>query len=508
MKVRALILGTLLLAVCPAGAERINQEGRILGAVTAVTNAILFNTTNADAVASALQIFPVTNPWNEDISRRPLLANSDAMIAQINADVGASHRKLSIFPEMNFVFVPDNQALQSFEFLDYPDQSDLNGGTDPFGLYPAPVNLPIEGWPAETGAQTLTEWQTNDDGSDRHAIMVAPGTGKVWETWRTILNAGQWQAANGAMFNLNTNGLRPDTWTSGDAAGFPMFPALVRYDECQRGMVEHACRLVVVHSRAQHIYPATHNTSGYTGTNYPSMGQRLRLKAGFVIPANWTKEEKALCLGLKKYGGMVSDNSSSFFSLSITPDDRWGSAFDHLVSPGIAITNFEVIQTTGPNEGPRSPGAPVAYAGADRQVALGPPASLGGYVTYSNTPPTVQWKLYSGPGPVQFGDPAQTNTTASFSAPGTYTLELSAADGVHAVAYDAVVLTVINGIQLSIAPAGPNVTVSWIGGTAPYVLQQADTLPAAAWTDIATTSVQTVSVPVAAAPAFFRVQGQ
>ncbi|HTI99241.1 MAG TPA: hypothetical protein VL527_10200, partial [Dongiaceae bacterium] len=323
MKVRALILGTLLLAVGPAGAERINQEGRILGAVPAVTNAILFNTTNADAVASALQIFPVTNPWNEDISRRPLLANSDAMIAQINADVGASHRKLSIFPEMNFVFVPDNQALQSFEFLDYPDQSDLNGGTDPFGLYPAPVNLPIEGWPAETGAQTLTEWQTNDDGSDRHAIMVAPGTGKVWETWRTILNAGQWQAANGAMFNLNTNGLRPDTWTSGDAAGFPMFPALVRYDECQRGMVEHACRLVVVHSRAQHIYPATHNTSGYTGTNYPAMGQRLRLKAGFVIPANWTKEEKALVLGLKKYGGMVSDNSSSFFSLSITPDDRW-----------------------------------------------------------------------------------------------------------------------------------------------------------------------------------------
>lgn len=508
MKVCAFALGILLLAVCPAGAERINQEGRILGTMPVVTNAILFNTTNADAVVSALQVFPVTNPWNEDISRRPVLANSDAMIAQINADVGASHRKLSIFPEMNFVFVPDNQALQSFEFLDYSDQSDLNGGTDPFGLYPAPANLPIEGWPAETGDQTITEWQTNDDGSDRHAIIVAPGTGKVWETWRTILNAGQWQAANGAMFNLNTNGLRPDSWTSGDAAGFPMFPALVRYDECQRGMVEHACRLVVVHSRAQHIYPATHNTSGYTGTNYPAMGQRLRLKADFVIPATWTKEEKALVLGLKKYGGMVSDNSSSFFSLSITPDDRWGSAFDHLISPGIAITNFEVIQTTGPNEGPRSPGAPVAYAGPDQQVALGQPMSLAGYVAYSNVPPTVQWKLYSGPGTVQFGDPAQTNTTASFSAPGAYTLELSAADGVHAVAYDAVVLTVINGIQLSIVPAGTNVTVSWVGGNPPYVLQQTDTLPASAWTDIATTSVQNVSLPVTVAPAFFRVQGQ
>jgi hypothetical protein len=108
-----------------------------------------------------------------------------------------------------------------------------------------------------------------------------------------------------------------------------MFPALVRYDECERGMVEHACRLVVVHSRSEHIYPARHDAGSVaaTATNYPAMGQRLRLKASFVIPATWTKEEKALALGLKKYGAMVSDNSSSFFSISITPDNRWGNAF-------------------------------------------------------------------------------------------------------------------------------------------------------------------------------------
>src|ERR1041384_7355506 len=105
-------------------AERINQEGRILGPLPVVTNSILFNTTYADAVVSAMQIFPVTNPWNEDISRRPLLPNSDAMIAQINSDVGSSHRRLVLFQEMNYVLAPDSQPLVPFKFVLYADESD------------------------------------------------------------------------------------------------------------------------------------------------------------------------------------------------------------------------------------------------------------------------------------------------------------------------------------------------------------------------------------------------
>ena len=217
---------------------------------------------------------------------------------------------------------------------------------------------------------------------------MQPGSGFIWESWRASRIATNWVATNGAAFNLNTNALREAGWTSGDAAGFPMFSALVRFDECERGMVEHACRLVVVHTLNTNIYPATHHTSGYTGTNYPAMGQRLRLKADFVIPANWTKEEKALLLGLKKYGAMVSDNSSSFFSISITPDDRWpANAFNDIASPGLAITNFEVIQTTGPNEGPRSPGAPVASAGVDQTVALASGANLQGFVSFTGPAP-------------------------------------------------------------------------------------------------------------------------
>ena len=492
-----------------AANERINQEGRILGLLPAVTNAILFNTTNADAVVSAMQIFPVTNPWNECISNRPVLANSDAMIAQIMSDLSASRRTLIAFQEMNFVLVPDNQPLVSFDFVDYPDDSDLNGGTYPYGLYPIPTNMPIEGWPTQTGGQTLSQWQTNDDGSDRHSIIVQPGAGFSFETWNALRVGTNWQAANGAIFNLNTNGLRPAGWTSGDAAGFPMFPALVRYDEAERGMVAHACRIVVKRSRYNtYIYPATHYAapSGNTSTNLPAMGQRVRLKAAFVIPASWTTEEKAVLLGLKKYGAMVADNGN-FFSISVTPDDRWPSGcFDHFTS--ISITNFEVSQTTGANEGPRSPGAPVANAGPDQTVVFGQPAQLAGVVSFSNTPPVIRWQSYSGPGTVTFGNAAQTNTTATFSAPGIYTLELSADDGMHAVAYDAAVFTVTSAINVSITRAGTNVNVSWTGGTAPFVVQETGTLPAGSWSDVATTSVQSTNIPLTNTAGFFRVKGQ
>ena len=221
-----------------------------------VTNALEFNTSQADAVVSAMQIFPVTSAWNEDISNRPVLTNSDAIITRINSDLSASARSLRAFTEMNYVLVPDSQPLIPITFFAYASQSDPSP-------YPIPSNLPIETWPVETGSQTLLQWQqdTFTNGGDRHAIIVEPGAGFTWETWETKLTNGTWRAANGAKFDLKSNTLRPDGWTSGDAGGLSMFPALVRYDECQRGKVEHACRLVVKHSRAEHIYPASHDAS-------------------------------------------------------------------------------------------------------------------------------------------------------------------------------------------------------------------------------------------------------
>jgi hypothetical protein len=436
-----LLIATLALTT---RAERINQEGRILGPAPVMTEPTLFNTPAADAIVSAMQVMPRDSAWNEDISQRPLLSNSSAMIAQIISDLGASRRTLRPFYEMNYVLVPDNQPRITVPFFNYPDESDLDGGTFPNGNYPIAPSLPIETWPKDTGNLTLQQWQqdVNNTGGDRHAIIVAPGAGSIWETWLTKLTQSGWQASNGAKFDLNSNTLRPASWTSGDAAGLPMFPALVRYDECGRGMVEHAVRLVVAKTRREYIYPARHYASSVpaTSVNYPAMGQRLRLKAGFVIPQNWTIEERAVLLALKKYGAIVADNGN-FFSISVCPDDRFAvNAFDHLST--ITIDNFDVIATTGPNEGPRSPGAPAVAAGPDQFIELPMNATLNGVVNAPLGNATIQWRLYSGPAAVAFADPSRASTMVSFTEAGTYTMLLSANDGVHTVAYDALVLHV------------------------------------------------------------------
>jgi hypothetical protein len=440
---QSVALLVFLIGVCVARAERINQEGRILGPLPVVTTPILFNTLQADAIVSAMQVFPVTSAWNEDISRRPILSNSPAMIAQIKADLSSTRQTLRPFYEMNYVLVPDNQPRVSIPFRDYPDESDLDGGVFPNGSYPIPSNMPIETWPRGTGVLTLQQWQmdVNNTGGDRHGIIVAPGAGSIWETWQMKLTQNGWQASNGAKFDLNSNALRPSGWTSGDAAGLPMFPALVRYDGCQRGMVEHALRLVVAKTRREYIYPANHyaSTIPATSVNYPAMGQRLRLKSSFVIPAGWSIEEKAVLQALKKYGAIVADNGG-FFSISVCPDDRFSStAFSNLST--IDINNFEVIQTTGPNEGPRSSGAPTVSAGADQTVDSFSATLSGNAVDPSGTA-VIRWQLYSGPGPVTFANSSSSTTMVTFGQRGAYTFLFSAADGVHAVAYDAIVVTV------------------------------------------------------------------
>ncbi len=443
---RCAVLLITLVTAFRGQAERINQEGRILGAPPVIAAPILFNTPEADAVVSAMQILPVTNPWNEDISRRPVLANSGAMIAQIKSDLSSSRQTLRPFYEMNYVLVPDSQPRVTVPFVDYPDESDLDGGTFPNGRYPVPSIMPIETWPRGTGNLTLQQWQMDvtNIGGDRHGIMVAPVAGLIWETWQMRLTQSGWQASNGAKFNLGSNGLRPAGWTSGDAAGLPMFPALVRYDECERGMVEHALRLVVAKTRREYIYPANHYASSIPASsiNYPAMGQRLRLKASFVIPSSWTTEEKAVARALKKYGAIVADNGN-FFSISICPDDRFSAtAFNDFST--IDINNFEVIQTTGSNEGPRSAGAPTVDAGADQSVG-GLSATLAGNVVDPSGNATIQWNLYSGPAPITFANPNAANTMVTFNQSGTYTFRLSADDAVHAVAYDAMIVTVQAG---------------------------------------------------------------
>jgi hypothetical protein len=454
----------LLLAGFAGAAERINQEGRILGPLMAVSAPTEFNTAAADMIVATMQIFPVDNAWNEDVSRLPLLGGSsdptqsNAMIAQIRSDVytqqsgqtDANRQRVVVFQEMNYVLVPDTQPLVDILFNTYPDDSDYNGGTNPIATWPIPGNMPIETWPTGTGSLTLPQWQMDStDGGDRHSVVVQPGVGRTFETWMALLttNTPAWEAANGCIFDLTSDTLRPAGETSGDAAGLSLFPALVRYDEAERGMVEHAMRIVVQRSRQAYIYPATHEAGSTTAAQVPAMGQRLRLKSSFVIPASWSKEETAIAKGLQKYGALVADNGS-FFSISICPDQRWpAGCFDHLSqnagSDFCDIDNFEVVASTGATGGPRSPGAPSANAGADQTVTLTGGAQLSGAATGSGL--TTLWYLYplsAAPGTVTITNAGALSTTASFSATGAYTLMLEASDGVHTPAYSYCTVTV------------------------------------------------------------------
>jgi hypothetical protein len=214
---------------------------------------------------------------------------------------------------------------------------------------------------------------------------------------------------------------------------------------------------------------------------------------------------------LKKYGAIVADNGN-FFSISVSPDDRYPeNAFSHLSS--ISITNFEVIQTTGPTEGPRSQGAPKVFAGSDQTVGENIPVQLAGSVLYTNTAPlTILWKLYEGPGAVTFEDPAKTITTARFSTPGTYILELKGDDGVHTPAYDAVTVTVTeagqNPIEVRAALAGETLVLSWTATYSEYVIESAPALNPIDWKEIATIAETRFSVSIGPTNQFFRVQGR
>ncbi len=482
-------------------AQRINHEGRILGDLPPITNAILFNTQEADVVVSALQVFPTDNAWNEDISYRPNITNSDAMIAQISSDLLSSRQTLRAFYEMNFVLIPTNQPYIPIDFFNYPDESDPSP-------YPIPSNMPIETWPLLTGTLTLEQWQEdiNNDGGDRHSIIVQPESGLVWETWLTKRVGPDWQASNGARFDMNSNALRPDGWTSADAAGLCMFGGLVRYDECQRGKVEHAIRMIVARTRRTYNYPATHYASSYTNANRPAMGQRLRLKSSYSVPAEWTDESKAVAYALKKYGGLVADNGG-FLSFSVVPDDRFANgAFDDLRT--LVVSDFEVVDTTGVDEGPRSAGKPTAEAGQDQLVSLSAGATLAGSYSAPAGTPILQWSLYEGPGSVVFSSTTVTNPMVTFTNAGAYRFILKVADGIHTPAYDATIVTVTHELRLTIGQQSTNAVINWSGANPPFLVDLSTNMTKAAWQPVRTTDLNSVTLPIKRNKSNFRVRGQ
>jgi hypothetical protein len=310
------------------------SSGRALPPLPEIKQPVLFNTPDADRILSALQVFPPDNPWNEDISRLPVHTNSKNIVTSVGVD-----KPLLYNLDMGFVLVPPNQPRVPVKLVTYPNESDP-------GPYPVPDNAPIEDWPVSGG--TLDNIQRNGRG-DRHMIVVDPVNRMLYEFYQGKRVANGWQAAQASIFDLKSNKLRPDGWTSTDAAGLPIFPSVVRYDEVQRGMVEHAMRFTVRNTRRAYVYPATHHASRKTDENLPRMGERFRLRQDFDI-SGFSPHVQAILKGLKKYGMFMADNGGDW-RMSIAPDKRI-QGLDELRR--VKGRDFEVVQTTGPNEGPRA----------------------------------------------------------------------------------------------------------------------------------------------------------
>lgn len=267
-------------------------------------------------------VFPASNAWNRDISRAPLHPRSTAYIRSINsrgdrflhADFGGGGQY-----GIPYTTVPAGQRRLPVRFTEYGDESDP-------GPYPIPLRAPIE------------------NGGDRHVLVVQRGACRLYELYHAQRGTRSWRAGSGAVFDLRSNRLRPAGWTSADAAGLPILPGLVRYDEVQAGAIRHALRFTVAESQRGYVAPARHFASDSDDPNLPPMGLRLRLKASYPI-GRFRGQARVILVALKRYGMLVADNGTDWF-ISGAADRRWSD--DDLnqlkTVPGSA---FEAV-STGP----------------------------------------------------------------------------------------------------------------------------------------------------------------
>jgi hypothetical protein len=268
------------------------------------------------------RVFPADNPWNADISSLPVDANSGAYLAGMNAATTFLHPDFGSNPTYGIPYtsVGAGQPLVPVSF-DFASESDP-------GPYPIPPNAPTEGGPGATG--------------DRHVLVVDANACTLYEMYAATYVGPGWHAGSGAVFNLGSNALRPDSWTSADAAGLPILAGLVRYDEAaQTGEIDHALRFTVRRTQRAFIHPATHYASASTDPTLPPMGLRVRLKAGYDL-TRFTGSSRAVLTALKRFGMFVADNGSDWFVSGAT-DARWNDTeLDQLKT--VPASAFEVIQ--------------------------------------------------------------------------------------------------------------------------------------------------------------------
>lgn len=264
-------------------------------------------------------VFPSDNPWNQDVSRLPLDPNSANYIRSIGL-TDMLHPDFGSNPDYGIPYnvVPGTQTKVPITWTAYGDESDP-------GPYPIPANAKRE------------------VGGDRHVLVLDSGACKLYELYKAEKNSSGsgWSAESGAIFDLRSNALRPEGWTSADAAGLPILPGLIRYDEVTAGAVNHAIRFTASQTQDGWIHPATH-PAGSGGSALPPMGLRVRMKANYDI-SQLTGHARIIAEAMKKYGMILADNGSDWYFGGAT-DSRWDDEnLDQLKDiPGSA---FEAVYT-------------------------------------------------------------------------------------------------------------------------------------------------------------------
>jgi hypothetical protein len=269
--------------------------------------------------APACPVFPAGNVWNQDISALPVASDSDTLIAKIGLDTGlhpdfGSYRGYG----MPYNTVPGTQRKVTVRF-DYSSQSDHVG-------YPIPRRPRIEA------------------GSDHHMLIVDSGSCKLYEMWNVRHTRRGWRAGSGAVWKMTSNALRPDGWTSADAAGLPILPGLVRYPEVARGVIDHALRFTAPQTRDAHIYPARHDAGSGSSASLSPMGLRVRLKSSFDL-SQLSPQARVVAVALEHYGMILADNGSPWYVSGVS-NKRFNDD-DLRTLNRITGRDLEVVDTSG-----------------------------------------------------------------------------------------------------------------------------------------------------------------
>ena len=276
-------------------------------------------------------LFPADSIWNTRVDELAVDASSSTWVATIGAntrlhpDFGSG-----VWPPgsdspigIPYDSVPGSQTPVPVSFL-YDDESDP-------GPYPVPPDASIEGGPSS--------------GGDRHVLVLERDSCTLYELFDAwpIAGGAEWSAGSGAVFSLGSHALRPAGWTSADAAGLPILPGLVRYDEVVAGRIEHALRFTAPQTRKAYVWPARHHASDLTGEQYPPMGQRFRLRADHDL-SGFSQPVRVILQALKEYGMMLADNGSAWY-ISGVPDERWDN--DQLAElRSVTGADFEAVDVS------------------------------------------------------------------------------------------------------------------------------------------------------------------